>query len=102
MTRYAVVNACVDFRDIRQVFVVTNNMDVGADEEKANMKAARERAEQEQKEIDDRASASPVSYTHLIGFRYILFINSKTLGFGINTRRGKQSCFISCFCQNAF
>lgn len=59
MTRYAVVNACVDFRDIRQVFVVTNNMDVVADEENANMKAARERAEQEQKEIDDRASASP-------------------------------------------
>ncbi len=51
MTRYAVVNACVDFRDIRQVFVVTNNMDVVADEENANMKAARERAEQEQKKL---------------------------------------------------
>ena len=57
MTRYAVVNACVDFRDIRQVFVVTNNMDVVADEENANMKAARERAEQEQKEIERHSSS---------------------------------------------
>ena len=51
MTRYAVVNACVDFRDIRQVFVVTNNMDVVADEENANMKAARRERNRNKKKL---------------------------------------------------
>ena len=52
MSRYAVVDLSVDLKDVRQVFVITNNFDVVADEENANMKAAREEAEKKQEELD--------------------------------------------------
>ncbi|HIV85273.1 MAG TPA: rod shape-determining protein MreC [Candidatus Monoglobus merdigallinarum] len=58
MTRYAIVDLSADLRDVREVFVITNSMDVVADEENANMKSAREEAEREQADIDiERAEA---------------------------------------------
>lgn len=56
MSRYAVVDLSVDLKDVRQVFVITNNFDVVADEENANMKAAREEAEKKQDELDRESS----------------------------------------------
>ena len=56
MSRYAVVDLSVDLKDVRQVFVITNNFDVVADEENANMKAAREEAEKKQEELDRESS----------------------------------------------
>lgn len=52
MTQNAVVDAGADLKNIRDVFVITNNADIVLDEENANMRAAREKAEQEQAEID--------------------------------------------------
>ncbi len=52
MTRYAIVDVCADLSDVRRVFVITNSMDVVADEENENMKSYREEAERKQEEID--------------------------------------------------
>ena len=52
MSMTAAVSACVDLKNLRDVFVITNNMDIVLDEENNNMKAAREKAEREQEEID--------------------------------------------------
>lgn len=52
MTKTAVAGVCVDMSNLRDVFVITNNLDIVADEENANMRQAREKAEQEQAEID--------------------------------------------------
>ncbi len=52
MTKTAYVDLCVDMSNLRDVFVITNSMDIVLDEENANMKEAREQAEREQEEID--------------------------------------------------
>lgn len=55
MSRYAIIEPVANLRDMREVFVITNNLDVVADRENDNMKSAREDAESEQDEIDKRA-----------------------------------------------
>ncbi len=55
MSRYAIIEPIADLKDVREVFVITNNLDVVADRENENMKAAREDAEKEQDEIDKKA-----------------------------------------------
>lgn len=52
MTKAATVDLCVDMSNLRNVFVITNSMDIVLDEENANMKNAREQAEREQEETD--------------------------------------------------
>ena len=52
MTKTAYVDLCVDMSNLRDVFVITNSMDIVLNEENANMKEAREQAEREQEEID--------------------------------------------------
>lgn len=54
MSRFAVIEPEADLKDIREVFIITNNLDVVADNENANMKSAREEAEAEQKDIDKK------------------------------------------------
>lgn len=55
INRYAILEPMVDLKDLREVFVITNNLDVVADKENENFKAAREDAETEQEEIDKKA-----------------------------------------------
>ncbi len=54
--RYAIIEPTADLKDLREVFVITNNLEVVADRENENLKAAREDAEAEQDEIDKKAA----------------------------------------------
>lgn len=53
-SRYAILEPLADLKNLREVFVITNNLDIVADRENDNMKAAREEAEAEQTEIDKK------------------------------------------------
>ncbi len=59
MTKAATVDLCFDIKNLRDVFIITNSMDIVLDEENANMSEARKKAEEEQEELD-RAEAERI------------------------------------------